>query len=58
MFRRRTPLFCESIFSTYAMIALIAYLQMTELELNTFFSQFGTVKDSKIITDRNGVSKG
>lgn len=32
--------------------------QMTELELNTFFSQFGTVKDSKIITDRNGVSKG
>lgn len=31
---------------------------MTELELNEFFSQFGIVKDSKIITDRNGVSKG
>ena len=31
---------------------------MTELELNTFFSQFGVVKDSKIITDRNGISKG
>ena len=32
--------------------------QMTELELNKFFSQFGMVKDSKIITDRKGVSKG
>lgn len=31
---------------------------MTEFELNNFFSQFGLVKDSKIITDRNGVSKG
>ena len=31
---------------------------MTELELSRFISQFGTVKDSKIITDRNGLSKG
>ena len=37
---------------------MMVITQMTELELNTFFSQFGAVKDSKIITDRNGVSKG
>jgi len=30
----------------------------TELELKEFFGQFGHVKDSKIITDRSGVSKG
>ncbi|XP_065896546.1 protein boule-like isoform X2 [Dysidea avara] len=30
----------------------------TELELKNFFNQFGHVKDSKIITDRQGVSRG
>lgn len=33
-------------------------LKTTELELKEFFGQFGQVKDSKIITDRSGVSKG
>ena len=32
--------------------------QMTEFELNEFFSQYGKVKDAKVITDRQGVSKG
>ena len=32
--------------------------QMTELELSEFFSQYGKVKDAKVITDRQGVSKG
>lgn len=32
---------------------------MTELEMTQFFSQFGEVKDAKIITDRDGgKSKG
>lgn len=30
----------------------------TELELKNFFNQFGNVRDSKIITDRQGISKG
>jgi hypothetical protein len=30
----------------------------TELELKNFFQTFGIVKDTKIITDRSGVSKG
>lgn len=33
--------------------------QLTELELSKFFSKFGEVKDTKIITDRDGgKSKG
>jgi RNA recognition motif-containing protein len=32
--------------------------QTTELELKNFFQTFGIVKDTKIITDRSGVSKG
>lgn len=35
------------------MLFLIA-LQMTEMELSKFFSQFGEVRDTKIITDRDG----
>ena len=35
-----------------------SFLKTTELELKEFFGQFGHVKDSKIITDRSGVSKG
>lgn len=31
---------------------------MTDVELHEFFSQHGKVKDSKVITDRQGVSKG
>jgi len=32
---------------------------MTEFELSNFFSQYGEVRDSKIITDRDGgKSKG
>ncbi|ELT90389.1 hypothetical protein CAPTEDRAFT_30326, partial [Capitella teleta] len=30
----------------------------TEAELKQFFTQFGAVKDAKIIMDRAGVSKG
>ncbi|XP_062517790.1 protein boule-like isoform X2 [Corticium candelabrum] len=30
----------------------------TELELKNYFQMYGNVKDSKIITDRQGVSKG
>ena len=33
-------------------------VQTTELELKNFFQTFGIVRDSKIITDRQGVSKG
>lgn len=33
-------------------------LQTTEPELKQFFSCYGAVKDSKIIADRAGVSKG
>lgn len=60
----RTPLLCESISHQTdnhlldSIPCMMVITQMTELELNTFFSQFGVVKDSKIITDRNGVSKG
>jgi RNA recognition motif-containing protein len=32
--------------------------QTTEQELKQFFSAYGAVKDSKIIADRAGVSKG
>ena len=32
--------------------------QTTEQELKDFFSAYGAVKDSKIIADRAGVSKG
>lgn len=32
--------------------------QTTEQELKSFFSNFGQVKDVKIISDRLGVSKG
>eukprot|EP00731_Ephydatia_muelleri_P009257 Em0004g1595a len=31
---------------------------MTELQMKEFFSQFGNVRDCKIITDRAGLSKG
>lgn len=33
-------------------------LQTTEDELKNFFCAYGAVKDSKIIADRAGVSKG
>ncbi|XP_063308387.1 deleted in azoospermia-like [Pelobates fuscus] len=33
-------------------------IRMDEIEIKEFFSKFGLVKEVKIITDRNGVSKG
>lgn len=37
---------------------LFLALQATEAELKQFFTQYGSVKDAKIIMDRAGVSKG
>ena len=38
--------------------SFIFILQMTELELEECFGQYGSVKDAKIITDRQGIPKG
>ena len=53
-----SPSKCANIASVSQFRDFCTILQMTELELNNFFSQFGAVRDTKIITDRNGVSKG
>ncbi|POI26522.1 hypothetical protein CIB84_009728 [Bambusicola thoracicus] len=33
-------------------------IRMNEAEIRSYFEQYGTVKEVKIITDRTGVSKG
>ena len=37
---------------------IFALFQTTDQELKVFFSSYGAVKDTKIICDRAGVSKG
>ena len=34
------------------------WLQITDLQLKEFFQSFGEVKDTRVVTDRKGLSKG
>lgn len=48
----------STLIAILAQICKIWFVQTTELELKNFFQSFGEVKDAKIITDRDGSSKG